>query len=383
MTDRRTDSDIQTAKIIQQLEKLPLAQPPADMTNRIMTGISQKQQGPASLFWNFLSTPFTLSMRPVSAIAISLVIAGVFSLGRYTAPSPEQTDHSKSPSKPAVFATLETAQSNYLLGRGLLLEKQQDIALPLLKKAASLEPDNPEYAFWEGIGYWSVGNHEQERNSYLKGLQSQPDSIPLMTNLGHTYLGEGSYDLALSAYHAVLEQEPDHAVALYNSGLIFRKMQQVQNEIETWRRYLVHHRTGQKAFKAVERLNGYGNYSYRAYQIGARKVIISPESLFDPARSMSERSDELRPVAAILEKNKHLQLEIVVFADQAPERARHRAHIIKQLLTSTSAEEIGSRIGLSWLGCPQPVTVSDNTTMELPEGLLVFSRDQSHKKEEV
>lgn len=384
MTEKHQQTHKQTADVMDQLEKMVLVDPPADMTNRIMARITTPlEEGPVRRFWKVLSTPLAFSMRPVSAITCTLVLAGVFGLGRFSALPPEQTVKTDIAGQPAVFDTLETAESNYLLGRGLLLENQQEMALPLLQKAGSLEPGNPEYAYWEGVGYWSIGNREKERRSYLRGLENQPGSVPLMVNLGHTYLSEGIFDLALSAYRSVLEQEPDHAVALYNTGLIFRMTAQLENEMETWREYLKHHRTGPKAFKALERLYSYGDFSYRSFQIGARKIIVSPESLFDPALPWIERSNELRPITTILEKNPHLRLEIVVFADQAPERARNRAHIVKQLLMSAANEELGSRIGLSWLGSPQPVVAPDKTTLEIPEGLLVFSRSTSHTKEEV
>ena len=258
-----------------------------------------------------------------------------------------------------------------------------DVALPLLQKAAALEPDNPEYAYWEGIGHWSAGNGEQERRSYLRGLNGSPDFIPLLINLGHTYLSEGNYTKALEVYRNVLELEPGHGVALYNCGLIFRKTEQTEKEMAAWREYLHEHRTGHQAFKALERLNSYGDYSYQAYQVGARRIIISPEALFDPNLSHRERRVELQQIAEILKKNRELKLEIVVFADRAPERARQRAHLIKQLLMSGGAEDIGARIGLSVLGSPQPLAAPGQTTLELTEGLLLFSKNTTPQKKEV
>ena len=38
-------------------------------------------------------------------------------------------------------------------------------ALPLLQKASLSAPDNPEYAYWEGLCFWANGMPEKERSS--------------------------------------------------------------------------------------------------------------------------------------------------------------------------------------------------------------------------
>ena len=123
-----------------------------------------------------------------------------------------------------------------MVGRGLLqADNSEEQALAFLQRASLLEPQNPEFAYWEGVGHWANGNQEEERTSYLRGLGADPQSVPLLINLGHNYLSDKNYNEALDAYRAVLALSPGEPVALYNSGLIYRALNQVPEEMNSWR----------------------------------------------------------------------------------------------------------------------------------------------------
>lgn len=362
------------------LKNLPLQQPPAHLHEQIMARIRNKPASRLSRLWQQFNQPLNFSLRPAYVLSLTALVCTAFILGRVSVPSTiEQPGNNLGYNGDAVI----DAQAAYLLGRGLLAAKRKDKALNLLHKAASLEPGNPEYAYWEGMGYWANNNLEQERLSYLRGLKTNPESIPLLINLGHNYLSDGNYMEALHTYQAVLAQEPDDGAALYNTGLIWRKLNRVDEEKTAWKMFLDHHRTGKFAFRALERLNNYGDFSYRPYRIGIRKVILSPQRLLDDSLSRQERSKELHAIAEILQQNRNMRLDVVVFAEHDLPLARKQALVIKDMLTTLSAGELAERIALSWLDSAEVVTPANAKSYTLPNGLLLFSTIPTSTTQEV
>jgi tetratricopeptide (TPR) repeat protein len=206
--------------------------------------------------------------------------------------------------------------------------------------------------------------------------------VPLLINLGHNYLNKQQYEQALKTYQAVLTLSPYESVPLYNIGLINRKLGQVEDEIAAWKNYLQVKRTGKWAFRAVDRLNAYGDFSYRPYRIGVRKIIVSPNILLDGSLSQAEQTNELAPIITMLENNQQLRLDIVVFIENDLEMARQIAIDLKRLIISSSEINIKNRIKLSWFKEPESITLRDDVSVELAEGLLMFSSHlPAHGKE--
>ncbi len=239
-------------ELIEQLQNLPLKEVPTDLTDRVMARISSPKPSLISAIWNFVSQSQTISFRPIYAFGVALLICGSFFLGQITHQNPVQVatnTYSESQIQPE---TLENPESAYMVGRGLLqADNSEAQALAFLRRAALLDPQNPEFAYWEGVGHWANGDKEGERRSYLRGLGTDPRSVPLLINLGHNYLSDKNYHEALDAYQAALALSPDEPVALYNSGLIYRALNRVPEEISSWRSFLQDNRLGAQAFRAV------------------------------------------------------------------------------------------------------------------------------------
>ena len=263
-------------------------------------------------------------------------------------------------------------------------DKSREQALAFLQRASLLDPDNPEFAYWEGVGYWANGDKEKERLSYLRGLQSDPESVPLLINLGHTYLSDKKYQKALDAYKAVLAVSPDEPVALYNSGLIYRALGMIPEEIGSWRSFLQDNRIGTKSFRAVQRLNGHGDYSFRTYQVGSRQVIVNQQDLLDESLPEDVRRQELAVISAILQTDEHVHLEVVAFVENDREAAKKRAAEIKSMILKNSTTDVRNRVKLSWFDVPETITRHGAAAgVELSEGLLMFSRQIHEKEKEV
>jgi tetratricopeptide (TPR) repeat protein len=65
--------------------------------------------------------------------------------------------------------------ANYYLGVVLVIQRKFDEAIPLLEKAAALEPNNPDPYFHLGQAYQSVEKHEQAIEVLRKSIALNPD----------------------------------------------------------------------------------------------------------------------------------------------------------------------------------------------------------------
>ena len=88
-----------------------------------------------------------------------------------------------------------------------------------------------------------------------------------------------AYQAALAEYNRVLALAPDEGTALYNRALAYQLLDQKNKEADAWKEYLRSHRTGIWAYRAAEHLNELGDFTYRSYQIGFRRVILNQKLL--------------------------------------------------------------------------------------------------------
>ena len=371
--------------LIDRLHRLPLEKAPADLTERIMARIAEPSPSPITAVWHLVSRSYSISFRPVYAFGIAILVCGAFFLGKNTRQSPIQVVQTPVPAAQIQPESIENPESAYLVGRGLLRgNNSEGQALAFLQRASRLEPRNPEFAYWEGVGYWANGDEDEERRSYLRGLEADPDNVPLLINLGHSYLGEKRYQEALGTYQAVLDLVPDDPVARYNSGLIYRVLGMVSEEISSWRSFLQGHRKGTKSFRAVQRLNGYDDFSFRIYQVGGRKIIVNQQVLLDESVPEDMKQEELAGITSILEKNDQVNLEVVVFVEHDREAARKRAVTLKRMIVQNSNRDVSDQVRLSWFDAPETIERNNSVSgIELSEGLLFFSRLTTENQKEV
>jgi tetratricopeptide (TPR) repeat protein len=385
MDINKNNNGFEESELISRISKLPVHDVPEDLTRNIMRSLPPRRQKQRffNCMWQRINHPFTLSINPLYAVALVVIICSSFMLGRISTPNMLNSPAVVQDFSGSILSATDNPRAAHLLGRGLLAAEEREQALEMLHNAASLEPNNPEYAYWEGVGYWVNNNQEQERNSYLRGLSANPNAIPLLRNLGHNYLSDGKLEQALKTYQSILKISPTEPSALYNVGLIYRKQNRVHEEVNAWKNYLATYRTGHLAFRAVKRLNSYGIFSYRTYRIGARSVILSPEILLDPSASSHEKKKELSPVISILKANPDINLEVVTFSEHDTQSARERALEIKTILTDKSSHELGTRIALSWLDSPELTTVNPSSEFTLADSILLFSSQLHRTKQEI
>lgn len=359
------------AEIEDILRDLPEIDPPEGMVDEVMSRIRPKRLVWYQKILVFFSAPREISIKPLpifGALAAACVIFWIgMEAGMHSAGTVESSQTDK------LFGmTLEEPESNFFVGRGLMAAGLAERALPLFQKAAVSSPDNPEYAYWEGLCYWANGKTAQERQSYIRGLGSSPEAVPLLLNLGHNYLADKRYGPALVYYDKVLEVEPDERAALYNRGLIFRLQEEEEKEKAAWKSYLHKFRKGKESLRALHRLHDLDDFSYRAYQLGRKKIIFSQEALLQPNDDRQSRTEMIH-LANSIQSDPQLITDFVVFyADNRP-AAKERALNLKKRLLEKLGPGDSRRIRLSWFGEGERLN-KNGRVHQLTESLLIFGR---------
>lgn len=89
-------------------------------------------------------------------------------------------------------------------------------------------------------------------------------------------------------------------------------------------------------------------------------------------------------MAAILEQNERLNLEVVVFVENDQEAGKKRAFQLKRMISKSSTTDVKNQVRLSWFDAPEIIKGDDTASgVELSKGLLLFSRLITEEEREV
>lgn len=248
------------------------------------------------------------------------------------------------------------AEANYYLGRYLLALNQPKNAYPYLKEAVLLSYGSADYHFWLGVCYNGLEQPKMERAGYLKAIELNKRHIESHLYLGHSYLEHGHWKKALDAYEQVLELQHNHAQALYNRGLALNKLQRYSAEIDAWKAYLNYYPEGQWAILAVDHLNSRGDFQYRNYSIGYRRVPLEQirfEGLTDSLTKSTIPS--LDVIGSILSINKKIHLEIIAYCKGNKTLAKRRAKRIQDFLITSYPKIDPRRLIVRGFGKPEKI----------------------------
>ena len=360
-----------TGKLIKHLQQLPELEPPPNLVNEVMTRIRPAGKPLWQRVFSYLTRPRHITLQPLPLAGATMLAAAVFWLGMVTGMNRVQLED-QPVQVTGVEKALQDPKASFLAGRGLMTAGLVAEALPLLQKASLSSPDNPEYAYWEGLCYWANGMPAKEHSSYMRGVSSSPDTVPLLLNLGHNLLEQEKLGDALVQYSRVLTVAPHEQTALYNSGLIYNLQQDSHNEITAWKTYLQYYRSGKNSFRAVTRLNNLSDFTYRIYHLGTRKIILHQSTLVKMSPP-EEVHNEVEILAEGLRNDPRLQLDIVFFHEGDALTARKKAILLKENIVAAVGEKEEKRVRLSWFGEKETVRIA-NGNYQLPESLLLFGR---------
>ncbi len=250
------------------------------------------------------------------------------------------------------------APANFYMARYLLALDRPKEALPYIKEAVALDFKNADYHFWSGVCFHELKRPKDERKSYLMAIKYDPAHVQARLYLGHNYLDQKLWNKALKEYDRVLDLQRDQPQALYNRGLALNKLQRFSDEIMAWKDYLAYYPEGGWAIQAVDHLNARGNFEYRNYLIGYRRVPFKriefegANAIFDEGTTSS--LDEIGSILMITQK---INLKISGYKDGNKVLARKRAEVVKDYLITNFPDIQSSRLAVAGMGSREKVQI--------------------------
>jgi tetratricopeptide (TPR) repeat protein len=284
-------------------------------------------------------------------LSLVLWISGCMSLKGELLLKNEQYQDGVATFKSMIQKEPKNPEAQYYLGRFYLALERPEEALPHLKQAVQGDPAEADYHFWLGVSYWAIRDFEGERKTYLQALAKNPKHLPARLYLAHTFLDSGEWREALNNYDLMLRQDPDNPEALYNRGLALMELDQPKEEARAWRKYLQYYPEGKWALRAVDHLNRLGNFSYRNFTIGYRRVTLEAIP-FSPgaATLLSRGKPSLQVLGTVLSINDEIWLEIACYKSGDPALAAARAKAVRDYLLQEFPRIKPSRLGARGIG---------------------------------
>jgi tetratricopeptide (TPR) repeat protein len=160
------------------------------------------------------------------------------------------------------FENPHVRQAQCLSNRGAdhLRANEVEKALPLLRRAHDLLPDDVAIALNLAGAYILQGNHEHAIPILEHALAHEPENEMLWTNLGAAYLGnpvragEEQQQAAIEAFERALEINPIAPNVHYNLALIHRDRGEAEQAIRRFRQATQANPHDQDARRALARL---------------------------------------------------------------------------------------------------------------------------------
>lgn len=254
------------------------------------------------------------------------------------------------------------AEVNYYIGRFYLAQEKPQRAMPYLQRAAELTPNKANYHFWQGVAYWGVMDFEKERLSYERALALDENHIPARLYLAHNLMDNGEWRKSLVEYDTVLKKDPYNPEALYNRGLALQQLNRPAEQIDAWKRYLKHYPDGRWALRAADHLNGLGDFTYRNFAIGYRRITLEQISFRSgSAEPLFTSKASLRVVGSILSVNGRIELEILAYKNGDLALATARAKAVRDYLLQNFPTIDSSRLRYLGQGHSEKVAAGNRT----------------------
>lgn len=248
----------------------------------------------------------------------------------------------------------------FYLGRCYLAKGKAEDGLHALQQAVSLDPENAEYHFWLGINHWALADFDNESREYSKALELDPDFLSANLYMGHSQFDKGNWKRALVYYDKVLEKDPYNPEALFNQSEAKWQLGERSELAAAWKKYLDYYPDGVKGMRATTRLNALGDFSYRNYLIGQRVLTLRTPEFKKGKPDMTYKSmASTSVIAAIMEENKRLRINVVTFVNGDKELAKKRSFEIRRQLLAGHPDINYSRILLSWFDKPDKIKTSE------------------------
>ncbi len=167
-----------------------------------------------------------------------------------------------------------------LLGVLRMQQGRSGDALPPMRKAATLLPNDAESHGNLGIALNSLGRSEEAAASFRKALALSPDDAQLHCNLGVAQQDGGQPDAAEASYRRALELAPHYARAHNNLGALLQSRQRLDEAEACYRNALTHAPSDAETLENLAAL-----LHMRSQPVAALECIVQALSLRETVRA--------------------------------------------------------------------------------------------------
>jgi tetratricopeptide (TPR) repeat protein len=116
-----------------------------------------------------------------------------------------------------------------------MADKQAEPLLAQLKD----KPNDPQLLYNVGNVYYDTQNYPEAIAYYEKSLAQNPKSADVRTDMATAYFYSGDVDKALTEFDVVLKENPNHANALFNQGMVrWKGKMDVAGAVASWKKLL-------------------------------------------------------------------------------------------------------------------------------------------------
>lgn len=116
-----------------------------------------------------------------------------------------------------------------------MADKQAEPLLASLKQ----NPNDPDLLYKIGNIYYDTQQFPEAVQYYENALKFQPDAVDVRTDMATAYYFMGQPDRAISEFDQVLKQNPKHANALYNEGMVkWEGKGDISGAVAAWKKLL-------------------------------------------------------------------------------------------------------------------------------------------------
>ena len=116
-----------------------------------------------------------------------------------------------------------------------MADKQAEPLLASLKQ----NPNDPEALYKIGNIYYDTRQFPEAVKYYEESLKLKPDATDVRTDMATAYYFMGDPDHAITEFEAVLKQNPKHANALFNEGMVkWEGKGDITGAIMAWKKLL-------------------------------------------------------------------------------------------------------------------------------------------------
>ena len=272
------------------------------------------------------------------------------------------------------------SHTSYLVGTGLLEDRETDLALDFPPRATTNEIPS-EGQDWLAAEFWNPDSAKRDRQDGQQSNNPKADSILFLLNLAHNLADSGNYQGALYQYEKVLRIRPQEQTALFNRAICLYQINDTEDAQKAFTSYLEHYRTGRWAIKAVEYLQAIGVFDYQIGIIGGRKVAVNQKILLESQDDVRQR--ELERLAKYLLQHPAAELHLVVFYQDDLQQGKSIAAQLKRQIHTLIGNIQEAPIRISWFDEPALIQTAEGTQHELKKGLFLFTQPSAQQRSRI